>query len=296
MPNGEVKKESVELKRIAILALAVLLLIGAAGVTVYPLVSNYINDKYQSVVCTEYVQELERIDSETMEAALEAAMEYNENLSPLRYNKEAVAAASLDYDRVLNLNGSGIMGYVEIPKLDIYLPIYHGTGEDALEKGVGHLTGSSLPIGGDSCHTILTGHSGVAGKRLFSDLDQMQEGDVFFLHVLDETLAYQVSSVSKVLPYETALLAPVRGKDLCSLVTCYPYGVNTHRLLVRGERIPYKEATVIAKEETKEPVRSTWKEQYFCGLAIGGGCAAGAALFGLLLSWLRKKRRRSHEK
>ena len=279
------------MKRIVIIALAVLVLTGAAGLTVYPLVSNYVNDKYQSVVRTEYVQEMENLDAAAMEEAWEAAKVYNEGLSPLRYRKEAVQAASADYDRLLNLNGSGIMGYVEIPKLDIYLPIYHGTGEDALEKGIGHLVGSSLPIGGESCHAVLTGHSGVAGKRLFSDLDQLQNGDVFFLHVLDETLAYQVVEIYKVLPYETALLAPVRDKDLCTLVTCYPYGVNTHRLLVRGERIPYEEATEIAEAETAEPTPSTWKQQYVRGLAIGGGCSLVILLLCLVAFLLRKKRR-----
>ena len=280
------------MKRIIITALAVLVLIGAAGVTVYPLVSNYVNDKYQSVVRLEYAQEMEHLDAAAMEDAWAAANLYNESLSPLRYQKEAVQAASADYDRLLNLNGSGIMGYVEIPKLDLYLPIYHGTGEEALEKGIGHLTGSSLPIGGEGCHAVLTGHSGVAGKRLFSDLDQMQEGDVFFLHVLDETLAYQVADIYKVLPYETALLAPARDKDLCTLVTCYPYGVNTHRLLVRGERIPYEEATEIAETEAAEPTPSTWKQQYVRGLAIGGGCSIVILLLCLVVFLLRKIRRR----
>ena len=280
------------MKRIAIIALAVLVLIGAAGVTVYPLVSNYVNDKYQSVVRLEYAQEIEHLDAAAMEDAWEAAKAYNDGLSPLRYQKEAVQAASADYDRLLNLNGSGIMGYVDIPKLNIDLPIYHGTGEDALEKGIGHLVGSSLPIGGEGCHAVLTGHSGVAGKRLFSDLDQLQNGDVFFLHILNETMAYQVAEIYKVLPYETALLAPVRDKDLCTLVTCYPYSVNTHRLLVRGERIPYEEATEIAEAETAEPTPSTWKQQYVRGLAIGGVGALGILLLFLLYAVLRKKRRR----
>ena len=280
------------MKRIVIIALAVLVLTGAAGLTVYPLVSNYVNDKYQSVVRTEYVQEMEQLDSELVDEAREEAQAYNESLSPLRYRKEAVQAASADYDRLLNLNGSGIMGYVEIPKLDVDLPIYHGTVEDVLEKGVGHLTGSSLPIGGEGCHAVLTGHSGVAGKRLFSDLDQMQTGDVFFLHVLNETLAYQVSGINTVLPYETSLLAPIQGKDLCTLVTCYPYGVNTHRLLVRGERIPYEEAAEIAEAETEEPAPSTWKQQYISGLTIGGVGALSILLLFLLYAAMQRKRGR----
>ena len=192
-------------------------------------------------------------------------------------------------------SGSGIMGYVEIPKLGLNLPIYHGTSESVLEQGVGHLVGSSLPIGGEGCHSILTGHSGVAGKKLFSDIDQLREGDVFYLHILDETLAYQVCQINKVLPHETELLAPVSGEDLCTLVTCFPYGVNTHRLLVRGSRIPYEEAVVIETETEDEPVASTWKEQYYTGLLIGGSIAGGLVLIGLVVLIIRRIRRKRHE-
>lgn len=267
----------------------------AVGVTAYPLISNYVNDRYQSLVRTGYAREIEKNDTTTLDTARAAAQAYNDNLSPLRYNKEAVQSASVDYDSLLNLNGSGIMGYVEVPKLSVNLPIYHGTGEAVLEKGIGHLTGSSLPIGGEGCHSILTGHSGVAGKRLFSDLDQLHAGDVFYLHILGDTLAYQVAEINQVLPYETDLLSPVAGEDLCTLVTCYPYGVNSHRLLVRGSRIPYTEAVEIEERTEDEPVKSTWQEQYRFGLMIGGGAAAVAVAAGLVIVWLRKKRRARHE-
>lgn len=282
-------------RKLLVIIPAVLLLLIAGCVTVYPLVANYVNDKYQSVVRTDYAREIEEMDTSTLDAARAAAQAYNDNLSPLRYNKEAVQLASVDYDSLLNLNGSGIMGYVEIPKLNVNLPIYHGTGEQVLEKGVGHLTGSSLPIGGEGCHPILTGHSGVAGKRLFSDLDQLHAGDVFYLHILGDTLAYQVAEINQVLPYETDLLSPVAGEDLCTLVTCYPYGVNSHRLLVRGSRIPYTEAVEIEERAEDEPVKSTWQEQYRLGLMIGGGAAVVAVAAGLVIAWLRKKRRARHE-
>ena len=196
------------------------------------------------------------------------------------------------------MNGSGIMGYVEIPKISINLPIYHGTGESVLDEGIGHLTGSSLPVGGEGCHSVLTGHSGVAGNRLFSDLEQLCAGDVFFLHILNQVLAYQVMDINQVLPHETELLVPVSGQDLCTLVTCYPYGVNSHRLLVRGIRIPYAEATEMEQEaeENGSPVKSTWKAQYFTGLAIGGGAAAGAVIAVVIIALLRKKRRKQIEK
>lgn len=282
-------------RKILVICLAVLFFLVAAGVTAYPLISNYVNDKYQSVVRTDYAKEIEEMDDSALLEARAAAQAYNDSLSPLRYNKEAVQAASVDYDSLLNLNGSGIMGYVEVPKLSINLPIYHGTGEAVLEKGVGHLTGSSLPIGGEGCHSILTGHSGVAGKRLFSDLDQLREGDIFYLHILGDTLAYQITDINQVLPYETELLAPIAGEDLCTLVTCYPYGVNSHRLLIKGSRIPYEEAVEIEELTEEEPVKSTWKEQYYLGLAVGGGAAVAAVVAGLVIGWLKRKRRKHHE-
>ena len=286
------------MKRTILYMLAVLLFLGAAGFTVYPLVSNYVNDKYQSVVLTDYAKDLEAVDDSEIEAARTAAEAYNAGLSPLRYNREAVEEASEDYDKLLNLNGSGMMGFVEIPTINVNLPIYHGTGETVLEQGVGHLVGSSLPIGGEGCHSVLTGHSGVAGKRLFSDIDQLKPGNVFYLHVLNETLAYQVTEINKVLPYETDLLAPVLGEDLCTLITCYPYGVNTHRLLVRGSRIPYEEAVEIEEiaSEDEPEVKSTWKEQYVTGLKIGGGAALGAVVIGIVLSLVKNRRRGRFEK
>ena len=286
------------MKKAILIALAVLLFLCAAGVTIYPLVSNYVNDKYQSVVLTDYAKDLEAVDDSEIEAARAAAEAYNAGLSPLRYNREAVEEASEDYDNLLNLNGSGMMGFVEIPAINVNLPIYHGTGETVLEQGVGHLVGSSLPIGGEGCHSVLTGHSGVAGKRLFSDIDQLKPGDVFYLHVLNETLAYQVSEINKVLPYETDLLAPVLGEDLCTLITCYPYGVNTHRLLVRGARIPYEAAVEIMEEthENEARVKSTWKEQYISGLKIGGSAALGAVAIGVVVSIFKNRRRGRFEK
>ena len=286
------------MKKAILIILAVLLFLAAAGITVYPLISNYINDKYASVVRTDYIEEVRELDEAAIEEAWSAAQAYNDNLSPLRYNKESVQAASVDYESLLNLTGSGIMGYCEIPKLSINLPIYHGTGESVLQKGVGHLTGSSLPIGGEGCHSVLTGHSGVAGNRLFSDLDQLHTGDVFYLHILSQVLAYRIMDINQVLPHETELLVPIPGQDLCTLVTCYPYGVNSHRLLVRGIRIPFVEAVEIEEEGeiNDAPVKSTWKEEYYSGLAIGGGSALGAVLIGVVIAFVRKKRRKQHEK
>ena len=246
------------MKRIAIIALAVLVLIGAAGVTVYPLVSNYVNDKYQSVVHLEYAQEMEHLDAAAMEDAWEAAKAYNDGLSPLRYQKEAVQAASADYDQLLNLNGSGIMGYVVIPKINVRLPIYHGTDPAVLEIAIGHIAGSSLPVGGESTHCVLSGHRGLPSAKLFTDIDQLKEGDQFMLEVLGDTLTYEVDQIKVVLPDELDDIEIEEGKDLCTLVTCTPYGVNTHRLLVRGHRVEtvqQNHVRVVSDSVQIEPVK-----------------------------------------
>ena len=282
------------MKRKLILTLSVLLFMGAVAITAYPMIANYINDKHQSAIRIEYAQEVEALEDSEIRDARQAAIAYNESLKPIRYDREALQAAAESYDELLNLHGSGLMGYVEIPKIEVNLPIYHGTSEEVLQKGIGHLLGSSLPIGGEGFHSVLTGHSGLVGKRLFSDLEQLALGDRFYLHVFGETLAYEVTEINRVLPHETELLTSVAGEDLCTLVTCTPYGVNSHRLLVRGSRVPYeKAAEETAKEVPKEPVRSTWKENYLEGLAIGGGSALGAVLLGLGIAWLR--RRKHHE-
>ena len=283
------------MKRTILIVLAAALLLIAAGVTAYPMVANYVNDKYQSTIRTEYAQEVEAMDDGEIRETRQAAIAYNESLLPIRYDREALQAAAESYDEILNLHGSGLMGYVEIPKIDVNLPIYHGTSEEVLQKGIGHLLGSSLPTGGEGFHSVLTGHSGLAGAKLFSDLDQLAPGDRFYLHILGDTLAYKVAEINTVLPYETEFLLAIPGEDLCTLVTCTPYGVNSHRLLVRGSRVPYeKAAEETAKETLKEPARSTWKENYLQGLALGGGSALGAALLGVGF-FLLKKRRKRHE-
>ena len=200
---------------------------------------------------------------------------YNKAITPgtagEAYSQEAILAASEDYDSQLNLSGSGIMGYVKIPKIQVELPIYHGTGSDSLERGTGHLLGSSLPVGGESVHTIITGHSGMASQKMFTDLEQLEIGDVFYLHVLDAVLAYQVYFKEPVVPHDSSRLGIIQGKDLCTLITCYPTGVNTHRLLVQGERIPYEQAqevqAVTVSGETE--VESHWEDQYWLGIQMG---------------------------
>lgn len=280
------------MKRAIMIILAVGLLLTAVLIALYPMISNYVNTKYQSTIRTEYEAELRTLDDTELREARAAADAYNAALSPIQFNREGVAAAALDYNSLLNLTGSGIMGYVVIDKIGVNLPIYHGTGETVLEEGVGHLIGSSLPIGGTSTHAVLTGHSGVAGKKLFSDIDQLVVGDVFLLFVLDETLAYQVTEINTVLPHETELLKLVKGEDLCTLVTCTPFGVNSHRLLVRGTRIPYEEAAQIIEQiqDEPEPVKSTWETQYVAGLLLGGGGLTIVLILSFVIP-LRKRRK-----
>ena len=245
----------------------------ALGLTLYPVISNYVNQKYASQIHTAYQEVMEQADDSELLKAKELADTYNHTLVPgatAAYSQEGLQAASADYDSQLDVAGNGIMGYVEIPKISVKLPIYHGTENDSLERGIGHLLGSSLPVGGENTHTILSGHSGMASQKMFTDLEQLTTGDVFYLHVLDETLAYQVVEINTVLPYDTSLLGIAPGEDLCTLVTCTPYGVNTHRLLVRGSRIPYEEAELLAEEVAEEePVKSTWEQKYIEGLLWG---------------------------
>ncbi len=258
-------------KRITIV-LGVVFFLLALALTVYPLVSNYVNQHYASEIHTSYQTVLEQTDNSTLQEAKAQAQAYNAAITPgsSAYSQEALTAASTDYDALLNVTGDGTMGYVEIPKINVLLPIYHGTGADSLERGIGHLLGSSLPVGGESTHSILSGHSGMASQKMFTDLVQIELGDVFYLHVLDETLAYQVDDIATVLPHDTSLLGITSGEDYCTLVTCVPYGINTHRLLVRGKRIPYEKAEVLVSETMQEELpTSTWTDKYVMGLAIG---------------------------
>lgn len=261
------------MKRSTIIILAVIFFLAALGLTFYPIISNYVNTLYASEIHTAYEEVIEQTDNRALLEAKELAIAYNETITPGAaqdtYSQESLKEASVDYERQLNIAGDGIMGYVHVPKIDVQLPIYHGTDSDSLERGIGHLLGSSLPIGGADTHSILTAHSGMASQKMFSDLPQLAVGDVFYLNVLGETLAYQVDQINTVLPHDTTYLGIEQDMDICTLVTCTPFGVNTHRLLVRGSRIPYKEAEVIEEVTTKEEVASTWEQQYVRGLVVG---------------------------
>lgn len=278
--------------------LAVMLFLLALGLTLYPVVSNYYNQRHQSQIQTAYREVLKQTDTTELKRIREQAAAYNAAITPGAaeeiYTQESIIAASENYVNQLNVGGSGIMGYIEIPKINVDLPIYHGTGSDSLDRGTGHLLGSSLPVGGESTHAIITGHSGMASQKMFTDLEQLQEGDVFYLRVLDETLAYEVRAVHTVLPHDTTYLGIVPGQDLCTLVTCTPTGINTHRLLVQGSRIPY-EPTIEdqnAESEYEVAASSHWEDQYWLGIRLGLMAMVFLTLMVNVLLFIRKTRGR----
>ena len=208
----------------------------ALGLLFYPLVGELLNEKYHSDVETTYTAVIADTDDAELTAQREAAEQYNAMLSGAATISEGGASAPpLPYAEQLTVGG--VMCYIDIPKINVYLPVQHGTDADTLERAVGHVVGTSLPIGGSSTHAVLSAHSGLASSKLFSDIDQLAVGDTFYIHVLGEVLAYKVDTINTVLPTDTSLLQIEDGKDQVTLVTCTPFGVNTHRLLVRGRRI-----------------------------------------------------------
>lgn len=223
--------------RIATIALVLIFAAGLA-LLLYPTVSDLWNSFHQSRVITEYTHQVEETDEETYERLWAEAERYNQELmdDPDRFTM--TDADKAEYEQLLSIDGDGVMGYVEVPKINCSLPVYHGTDEAALQVAIGHLEGSSLPTGGKGTHCVLSGHRGLPSARLFTDLDEMTEGDIFLLKVLDRTMTYEVDQILTVDPYDLDALAIDPDQDYCTLVTCTPYGINTHRLLVRGHRIP----------------------------------------------------------
>lgn len=250
----------------------------ALGLLLYPLVGELLSEKYHSDIETSYTAAIEDTDKTELTVQRQAAEQYNAMLSGATITEGGASAPPLAYAEQLTVGG--VMACVDIPKINVYLPVQHGTGADTLEKSVGHVVGTSLPVGGSSTHAVLSAHSGMASSKLFSDIDQLAEGDTFYIHVLGEVLAYQVDAVNTVLPTDTSLLQIEGEKDLVTLVTCTPFGVNTHRLLVRGHRVPYTPEQEAVAAETQKAA-SSWTRHYLTGLTIGLGAAAvvGGAYF-----------------
>ena len=256
-------------KRIFVLLLLFLLFLLGLGLVAYPMISSHYTERHQSQVYTQYQEVVEKAGGEELDTARAEAEAYNELLAS---GATAAELEALDYDSLLNLAGNGIMGYIEIPAIDVLLPIYHGVGEDSLERGAGHMPSTSLPIGGRGTHTVISAHSGMATARMFTDLEQLEAGDVFYLHVLDEALAYEVDQILVVKPYQIDALKIDREQDYVTLVTCTPYGVNSHRLLVRGHRIEPETEECASNEiafPRTEPKQSTWMAKYWEGIRDG---------------------------
>ena len=214
----------------------VLVLVLGVGILLYPTVSDYWNSFHQSQAIANYIEQLEAVDPVDYQREWDRAKAYNETL-PQKINRFVLSEEEYaEYESLLNLTGTGIMGYIEIPKISCSLPIYHGTDEAVLQIAVGHIEGTSLPIGGPGTHTVLSGHRGLPSAKLFTDLDQMEEGDLFVIRVLNEIMTYEVDQILIVLPEEMDALSIDPEQDYCTLVTCTPYGINSHRLLVRGRR------------------------------------------------------------
>lgn len=242
----------------------------ALGLLLYPLVGELLSEKYHSDVETRYTAVIADTDDAKLTAQRQAAEQYNAMLANAAISEGGASAPPSAYADQLTVGG--VMAYVDIPKINVYLPVQHGTGADTLERAVGHVTGTSLPVGGGSTHAVLSAHSGMASSKLFSDIDRLEKGDVFYVHVLGNTLAYEVDSINTVVPTDTSLLQIEDGKDYVTLVTCTPFGINTHRLLVRGHRVPYTPEQASAVEE--KPVASSWTQHYLTGFGIGLGVAA----------------------
>lgn len=224
--------------------LGLIFLIGLL-VMLYPSISNWVNERNQSRVVAGYSEAVEKLTETDYSAYLQAAIEHNNKIAQAGSLSSAVLMEKEDnfeeYNSLLNVADNSVMGVIKIPKIKIEFPIYHTTSDAVLQVGIGHFTGSSLPVGGKSTHCILSGHRGLPSAKLFTDLDQITEGDKIYIKVLGDTLAYQVDQIQVVLPNEVEQLDVIPGEDYVTLVTCTPYGINSHRLLVRGTRVPYVE-------------------------------------------------------
>lgn len=215
----------------------ILILVVGLSLMLYPSFSNWWNEAHQSRAIAAYSQEVSKLDENRYDELWQQAWEYNRSLVGRENAYLLDDSQKAEYERLLDVSGMGIMGYIEIPSLKLSLPIYHGTEESVLQVAVGHLEWTSLPVGGESTHCVLSGHRGLPSAKLFTDLDRLVVGDRFRLGVLDQVLTYEVDQILIVEPQDTEALLIEEGKDLCTLVTCTPYGINTHRLLVRGHRV-----------------------------------------------------------
>ena len=250
-----------------ILICAIIFVLSGLALFLYPTVSNYLAEKNQSQVIEKYEDIVQSEYSDIdVEKEFEKAKTYNENIAGEALQDPFVRGSGYvlpkNYLDIINING--IMGYIDIPKISVNLPIYHGTSDDVLEKGIGHIESTSIPIGGSTGHSVLIGHRGLPSAKLFTELDELQNGDCFFIHILNRTLEYKVYGIEVIEPDEIKNLQLIQNRDLITLVTCTPYGINTHRLLVHAERTEYTE-----QEEEKQEVEITNEKNYDILIIIG---------------------------
>jgi len=285
-------KKNKKIKKMILL----LIFIAGSSVCAYPLIANLINTRNQTKIISNYESELEKLSEEERLEKIEAARAYNEVLN------EGQNVISDPFDNGMQesqeisfIDIGEIMGYVEIPKLDIKLPIYQGTSETVLQKGIGWLEGTSVPIGGESTHSVLSGHRGLPTSRLFTDLDKLENGDNFFIRNADGILAYEVDQIKIVLPDETEDLLIIEGKEYVTLLTCHPYMVNSHRMLVRGHRIPYTNQLDENYDGKEEIQKISFFEKYKEYIYIIGAAVAFFFLLFIIKKIIRRWRKRSRQ-
>ncbi len=294
-----------------LLIIAIIFIIVGTGIFLYPSISNYFAEKNHVEAIRNYDKMVVKIGEDSLKKEKEKAQTYNENLSGDPVHDPFVLGSGYalpeNYKEVLNISGDGIMGYIQIPKISVDLPIYHGTSEEVLEKGVGHIQNTSVPIGGNSTHSVLTGHTGLPNAELFTRLDELVVGDIFYIHVLNDILTYKVYEIKVVLPDNIDELRITSGEDLVTLVTCTPYGVNSHRLLVKAKRVEYEDYTennnsgnttetsnnsnTINNVETKK----TNKQYYLTGIQIGTVILIIVLITTLIVGIIIKRSKKSDE-
>lgn len=274
----------------------VLMLFLGIGILTYPFISNFLHEKKQDTIVTNYDKTVENMGQEKKDKLLEEAKKYNENLSGSAvltdpFDPAALKKENEEYHQILNENADGVMGYLEIPRIKCYEAIYHGTDDTILQKGIGHLANTSFPIGGEGTHAVLSGHTGLPDAELFTNLAQMKKDDIFYIHVLGNVLAYQVDQIKVVLPSETDDLKIVAGKDYVTLVTCTPYGINSHRLLVRGVRVANDQNVKQQAEKQKKDgmEEEEWKKIY--QKAFVQGSLVAVLVLGILFLFTRKRKK-----
>lgn len=294
-----------------LLIIAIIFIIVGTGIFLYPSISNYFAEKNHVEAIRNYDKMVIKIGEDSLKKEKEKAQTYNENLSGDPVHDPFVLGSGYalpeNYKEVLNISGDGIMGYIQIPKISVDLPIYHGTSEEVLEKGVGHIQNTSVPIGGNSTHSVLTGHTGLPNAELFTRLDELVVGDIFYIHVLNDILTYKVYEIKVVLPDNISELQITNGNDFVTLVTCTPYGVNSHRLLVKAKRVEYEDYTennnsgntteasnnsnTINNVETKK----TNKQYYLTGIQIGTVILIIVVITTLIIGIIVKRSKKSDE-